>query len=66
MRLPAKATEGWGKNCDSGSNFFSKSFSFGDGGEIILRSGVDVYGKLIAKVIKEERCRVLQTEAATL
>lgn len=58
--------EGWEKNCHSGKNFFAKSFSFGGGGEIILRSGADVYGKLIANGIKEERCRVLQTEAATL
>lgn len=34
---------------------------------MILRSGVDVYGKLIANVIKKEKCReVLQTEAAAL
>lgn len=66
MRLPAKATEGWEKNHDSGSNFFTKSFFFGGGEEIILRSGANVYGKLIANVIKEERHRVLQTEAATL
>lgn len=31
-----------------------KVISFEGGGEIILRSGADVYGKLIANVIKEE------------
>lgn len=61
-----KDTEGWGKNCDSVSNLFLKSFSFGSEKEIILRSGADVYGKLIANVIKKEKCRILQTEAATL
>lgn len=65
-KLGKKDTEGWEKSCDSGSNFFSKSFSFGGEEEIILTSGADVYGKLIANVIEKEKCRVLQTEAATL
>lgn len=66
VRLPARATPGREKNCDFGSDFFTKSFSFRGEGEITLKSGVDVYGKLIANVAKKERCRVLQTEAAAL
>lgn len=33
---------------------------------MLLRSGADVYKKLIANVIKKEKCRVLQREAAAL
>lgn len=56
------------KNLWCWKQFVFKIIFFWGEEEMILRSGVDVYGKLIANVIKKEKCReeVLQTEAAAL